>query len=150
MTYSFLDTSVVLSGPGTDGISLGAGAAVAEEGITIEFSEDKDVMRGGADTAVVHSLIANRMGVIIVRLLKTSPTNQLLQALYDFQTSSSLLHGQNVMTVNNPILGDMYSCNKVAFAKFPANSYAKEAGMIEWRFNASYIHAELGSLIDTL
>jgi len=143
-TYSFLDVQAVINGPG--GLfSLGAGSGNAEEGISIEFTEDKDRLVTGADGSPMHSLIASKAGKILVRLLKTSPVNSLLQALYAFQTSSSLFHGQNVITVVNPVTGDDYTCTSVAFTKFPRNDYAKDAGMLEWDFNAGVIDPVLGS-----
>ena len=46
-TYSFIDVQATLVGP-TGVIELGYGAAVAEEGITIEMAEDKNAMLIGA------------------------------------------------------------------------------------------------------
>lgn len=142
-TYSFLDVQATISGPGGK-FGLGSGSANAKEGISIEFTEDKDRMVIGADGTPMHSLIASQAGKIMVRLLKTSPVNSFLQSLYDFQTSSSLYHGQNIIRVTNPISGDDYTCSSCAFSKFPRNDYGEEAGMLEWDFNAGYINSVLG------
>lgn len=144
-TYSFLDVTATLTGPGGT-ISLGSGAANAEEGISIEFDEETDTMQKGADGSVVHSLHAVKSGKVIVRILKTSPVNSQLTQLYNYQRSSSLFHGKNTVAVNNPVTGDNYTCQQVAFAKFPNNSWAKDSAMLEWEFNAAVIDPVLGSL----
>ena len=144
-TYSFLDMAATLSGPGGS-ISLGAGAAAAEEGISVEFDEDAGSMQKGADGAVVHSLHAIKSGRGVVRLLKTSPTNSLLNALYNFQRSSSLFWGKNVLIISNPVTGDVYTCQQAAFAKHPSNEWAKDSRFLEWDFNIGIIDPVLGSL----
>ncbi len=54
--YSFLNVNATIAGPG-GAFNLAAGAAAAEEGITIEAAEDKNVMTIGADGQGQHSLI---------------------------------------------------------------------------------------------
>lgn len=142
--YSFLDNQATLSGPGGSPISLGAGAGVDEEGISVDFVEEKDVMRAGADGEVIHSLVASRMATVSVRLLKTSPVNAQLSALYAFQTASSLFHGKNTLIVSNSAMGDIITCDQVAFTKFPRIDYPKDARMNEWRFNAAKCYPTLG------
>lgn len=144
-TYSFLDTYATISGPGGSAIALGHGAGVAEEGITIEFSEDNDTMQIGADGKYAHSLHASKAGIITVRLLKTSPTNALLSALYNVQKTSSTLSGKNIIVLTNVASGDNYTCQGCAFTKHPGNSFAKVAGMIDWVFNSGHIDPLLGA-----
>lgn len=144
MVYSFLDVQATITGPG-GGFPVGAGAGAATEGISIEYEEDKDRLVVGADGSPMHSLNASKAGRISIRLLKTSPTNDLLEQLYNFQTTSSLFHGQNVLVITNVVTGDVYTCTSVAFQKFPRNDYAKEAGMLEWTFTAGYVDVLLGS-----
>jgi len=101
--YSFLDVVCAMAGPGI-AQNLGSGAAVSEEGITIEAVEDKNVMTVGADGKVQHSLIVLEAVTVTIRLLKTSPVNALLMAAYEIQSASSALWGRNVFTVTK-------SCN---------------------------------------
>ncbi len=143
-TYSFLDVQASITGPG--GVfSLGYGAGTAEEGIDIVANAERDVMTIGADGTAMHNLIVDKSGTVTVRLLKTSPQNAKLQALYDAQTLSSALWGQNVITVTNSANGDITSCRSVAFKKKPDLHYAKEGGINEWEFNAGYIDSVLGT-----
>ena len=142
-TYSFLDVVAGIAGPGLIA-NLGAGAAVAEEGITIEAVEDKKIMTIGADGKGQHSLIASDACTITIRLLKTSPINAMLMAAYEFQTSSSAYHGRNVLTITNPSAGDVTVVQQVAYKKKPTLTYAKEAGMNEWVFDGIKTNSLLG------
>ena len=144
ITYSFLDVHAALIGPGGV-INIGAGAGIAEEGISIDPSGEIDNMTIGADGAGMHSLSADRSGKITVRLLKASPTNALLAAMYNFQTSSATQHGANTITLTDLNRGDVITCKQAAFAKAPNLSYAKVAGLVEWEFNAVEITRALGA-----
>lgn len=144
MVYSFLNCQASIAGPG--GFSnLAAGAAAAEEGITIEASEDKNVMTIGADGQGQHSLIASNAATVTVRLLKTSPNNAILMVMYDLQTSSSALHGINVITVVDSARGDLTVIRSAAFKKKPTLTYAKEGGMMEWTWDAIVANTVLGA-----
>jgi len=143
-TYSFLDVVASISGPGGS-INLAAGAAVSEEGITIEPTQDKDVMTIGADGSGMHSLVANEASTVTIRLLKTSPVNKQLQEMYNQQTKSSANHGKNTITVRDAVRGDNITLTEVAFKKRPTVTYAKEGGLMEWTFDAIKTTAILGS-----
>lgn len=145
MTYSFLDTQATLAGPGGI-INLGAGAAVAEEGITIEPAEDKNVMTIGADGQGQHSLIANDACTVTVRVLKTSPVNAALGRMYDLQSASSALWGSNVFNINNSGLGDATIIQSAAFKKKPTITYAKEGGFMDWTFDGISANTIFGTL----
>ncbi len=131
--YSFKNVSAALVGAGGV-LNLGDGAASAEEGISIEPVEDKNIMQIGADGRGQHSLIASDAKLVTVRLLKTSPVNQGLMNMYNLQSSSSQLWGQNVITVSDS-RGDLHVLQACAFKKVPSINYAKEAGMNEWVFD---------------
>lgn len=142
-TYSFQDVAATLVGAGGV-IDLGAGAGVSDEGITIEMAGDKNTMTIGADGEGMHSLHADKSGTVTVNLLKTSPTNAKLMALYQAQTLATSLHGQNVITITNPQTGDVTTCRRCAFKKLPNNVYAKDGGINAWVFDAIKIDTLLG------
>lgn len=144
MTYSFLNVNATLAGPGGV-LNLGAGAAAAEEGVTVEATEDKNVMTIGADGKGQHSLVANDASTVTVRLLKTSPVNQALMIMYNLQSASSALWGTNVFTLTDSGRGDYIVCQSVAFKKRVPLTYAKEAGINEWVFDAIATNVVLGS-----
>lgn len=143
-TYSFLDVTAAISGAGGN-INLAAGAAVSEEGITIEPAEDKNIVTMGADGEGMHSLIASEASTVTIRLLKTSPVNAQLGEMYKNNTQSSANHGKNTITVRNSATGDNITLTQVAFKKRPSITYAKEGGMNEWTFDAIKTDMTLGN-----
>ena len=143
-TYSFLDTNASIVGPGGS-VNLAAGAATAEEGITITPTTDINTMTVGADGAVMHSLHANKSGHLTVTLLKTSPVNQQLSLMYALQTASGANHGQNTMSLSNTLTGDAITAQIVAFKKAPEIKYAMDGGTNVWEFDAGIIDRTLGN-----
>lgn len=144
MVYSFLNVNCTLAGPGGV-LNLAAGAAAAEEGISIEPAEDKNVMTIGADGKGQHSLIASDARTITVRLLKTSPLNSALMIMYNLQGASSALWGGNVFTVVDSGRGDYTVAQGCAFKKAPTLTYAKEGGFMEWAFDCIQVNTILGA-----
>lgn len=143
-TYSFKNINGSIAGPGGFA-NLASGSAAAEEGITIEMVEDKNVMTIGADGAGQHSLIASNACHVTVRLLKTSPINAILELMYNIQSVSSALWGINVMTFIDTARGDLILIQNAAFKKQPTVTYAKEGGMMEWTFDAVSNNTVLGT-----
>lgn len=143
-TYSFLSVTAAIVGPGGGFTIGGDGTASADEGITVEMIEDKNTMTVGADGSVMHSLHGGKAGTATIRLLKTSPTNALLQGLYVVQTADALLHGQNVIMVSDLARGDVVACREVAFKRAPALNYGKEGGINEWVFDVGKVDTILG------
>lgn len=143
--YSFLDTKVAIVGPGGSFTIGGSGAGNADEGISFEMVEEKNSMVIGADGTPMHSLHASKGGKITVRLLKTSPVNQQLSAMYAVQSASSALHGQNTITLKNSTLGDSITGTFCAFKKLPNLTYGKEGGMNEWEFDVGQLDISLGN-----
>lgn len=137
-TYSFQDVTAAIVGPG-GAFSIGSGAGVAEEGISIDAADALNEMTIGADGQGMHTLIADKSGKITVRMLKTAPVNALLMAMLQFQRTSSAFHGQNTITITNVAMGEVTTAQQVAFAKVPSNTYAKNANVIEWNFDAIQI-----------
>lgn len=144
MVYSFLNVVATIAGPGGI-LNLASGAAAAEEGITIEPVEDKNIMTIGADGKGQHSLVASDAVSVTIRLLKTSPINAALMIMYDLQSSSSALWGQNVMTVVDSGRGDYSVVQAAAFKKKPILTYAKDGGMMEWTFDGISGNSILGA-----
>lgn len=143
-TYSFLDVHASIAGPGGS-FQLGSGAGAAEEGITIADAEDRNTRTMGADGSGMHSLHAGKPGDITIRLLKASPVNAQLEALFNTQSQSSSLWGQNVITLNDIARGDVTTAQQVAFVKRPDLVYAKVGNTNEWTFAAIKVDRVLGT-----
>jgi len=143
-TYSFLDVTATFTDNNGDAISLGYGAGTAKEGITAEMLDDKSKLDIGADGTPMHSLRASNAARIMVRLLKTSPTNNYLSVSYGEQRLTPSLWGQNTISVRDILQGDVLSAEAVAFSRQPVITYAEDATMNEWSFLCGSLDELLG------
>jgi hypothetical protein len=142
-TYSFLDVNVAL----TDDLAsfdLSSQSGIAEEGITIAMEGDKGTIVWGADGTPMHSLHAAQGGTVSVRFQKTSPINYMLAQFYKQSTDSSANYGNATITIRNATRGDSIVCLLCSIKKSPDVVYAKEAGFMDWVFNAGKIDETLG------
>jgi len=130
--YSFLDCTATIDGEGGN-FSIREGAA--NEGISIEAASDQNVMTVGADGSAMHSLSAASACTVTLRLLKTSPVNAQLMAMFNYQAASASRWGTNTITVEDPARGDLVTVTGAAFKKPPALTYASEGGTVEWTFD---------------
>lgn len=141
--YSFMDMSASLTGP-TGVIDLGYGSGNSDEGIVVTMSEAKNTMTTGADGEVMHSLHAGKSGIVTINLLKTSPVNKKLSVMYNAQSLSSALWGNNVIVLRNKVSGDIVTARACAFQKQPDWNNPKVAGIVAWVFDAGKIDELLG------
>ena len=93
----------------------------------------------------MNSLHASRAGTATFRLLKTSPINNALIQIYNFQRVQSNRLGQNTITIEDKSRGDKYTLQGCAFVRMPTNSYAKVGNTIEWEFHVSLCDVLLGN-----
>jgi len=131
-TYSFLDVQATLVAP-SQSFDI-ASAGVSSEGIRLAMVGEKDVMTIGADGDGMHTLIASDASNCEISLLKDAPGNALMNALYNFQKTSSANWGGIQITINNNIMGDTIVLNGGAFAKQADIAYAQEGTMNVWSF----------------
>lgn len=143
-TYSFQNVTASLFSVAGSIPNMGYGAGAADEGITVARGEDVNTMTTGADGEVMHSLHKTKHGQVTVRLLKTSPVNAQLIALYNIQTSNSKLHGKNVIAVLNSANAELHTCREVAFKKMPDFNSKKDGDIVEWTFDAGKIDSIAG------
>ena len=144
-TYSFLDVSATLAGP-TGVIDLGYGAAASKEGISFEYSQPRNNKTVGADGEIMHSLRADKSGTMTVRLLYTSPANAKLKAMFNAQSLSSSLWGNNVLTVINKGNLDTIVARSVAFQGLPSQTFSEDGqGVLEWTFDCGKIDTLSGT-----
>ncbi|WP_456309776.1 phage structural protein [Serratia proteamaculans] len=142
-TYSFMDVTASMVGP-TGSLDLGYGSANSDEGITVVMTEAKNTMTVGADGEVMHSLHAGKPGTVTINLLKTSPMNKKLSLMYNAQSQSSALWGNNVFVIRNQASGDITTVRSAAFQKQPDWNNPKVAGMVAWVFDGGKVDQLLG------
>lgn len=131
--YSFLNVMGAISGPG-GAFNLGSGVGAAEEGIVFSNVEEKDLATVGADGYLMHTLRASDLAKCTINLLKTSPANAKLSAMYNFQKGNPAVWGTNVLTVSDVARGDIESMGQAAFLKPADNTYDKDGKMMSWEF----------------
>lgn len=141
-SYSFADFQAAINAP--NGVFSLSEGGIADEGITIAMRDPVNTMVSGADGSVMHSLRVARTGTITIRVQKTGVLNAMLNDLFLYQTTSSALHGRNVITAGNPAAGDSFTARACAFTKQPDNVNATEGGIMEWIFDCGHIAQKLG------
>ena len=117
-TYSFQDVTATIVGSGI--VNFGYGSNSAKEGISVTQNEP---------------LKSNKSGTVTIRLMRTSPQNAQLQLMYNAQTLSSSLHGNNVITIRDKGNSEICVCRGCAFQKVADRNYGEEAGIQEWVFD---------------
>ena len=140
-TYSFLSVSASITGP-NGSFSLSNGNT--EGGISISMRGPKNTMTIGADGSAMNSLHADNSATVTVRCLKVSPTNALLNAMYDADRFDPTSWGRNVITIRDLNLGDIVTADGCAFQKQPDVTYDKEGPALEWVFDVGNVDEVLG------
>lgn len=143
-SYSFLDNTLSIAGPGGTFTIGGQGAANTKEGYDIEYKDDKNTQTIGADGSAMNSLNASSASTLTLHLQKTSPVNAQLSSLYATQSASSALWGQNVIVHQNKVLGDQITMTNAAFKKFPKVTQDAEGAMNQWVFDIGNTFSTLG------
>ena len=101
-------------------------------------------MTMGADGSVMHSHHCSKACTVTIKLLKTSPINAILRAMYNVQDRGSKNWGKNTITLVNTKSGDAETIQGAAFVKLPENAWAKEGNILEWQFHGAINSGLLG------
>ncbi len=141
-TYSFLDVTASVQGPG-GGYMISEGG-VANGGITIE-TNDRVTTVWGCDGEFMHSLHAARGGRVTVRCMRTGRANADLSKTFNFDSQSSANTGRNTITIQDHQRGDNWTIEGAAIVKIPTNAYGTEGGEVEWVFQAGIITGWFGT-----
>jgi hypothetical protein len=132
-TYSFLDVQASVVGPGLTA-QIGSTSGAAKDGLSTEFDEDKTVITTGSDGTIMTSLRASMTGRVVIRLLKTSPINNVLNTAFNFQRTSSANWGQINLRVVDKARGDVVTGRQMSFLRHASNVWAEEGNILEWTF----------------
>jgi hypothetical protein len=143
-TYSFANFFVSISGPGGAFAIGGPDTGSAEEGFTVEQADDSNTLTLGSDGSAMNSMHSSRAGTVTVHLLKTSPINAKLSAMFSFQRQLSFNWALNVLSARDIALGDSYSCSGVAFKRHANNAWSKTGNILVWPFDVAILDPLLG------
>ena len=93
----------------------------------------------------MHSLHAARPGRATIRLLKTSPVNAVLSAMYAIQAAGSQFWGKNTLVISDTDRGDIITGLFTAFNQFSPITYSEDGDTNSWSFNVGYVSFNLGA-----
>jgi hypothetical protein len=132
-SYSFLNVQASIVGPGLTA-QIGSSAGSAKEGISTEFDEDKTTVTTGADGSIMTSLRASMTGRIVIRLLKTSPINAVLNQAFNFQRTTAANWGNNSIRVVDKARGDVLTGRQMSYMRHAGNAWSEDGNILEWTF----------------
>jgi len=99
--------------------------------VNFELDEDEYNTTTGADGFVTRTKTNNRSGVLTITLLQSSPSNNILQGLYDLDRSTPAGSPFPVI-VKNLLNLELVTSSAAWVQKLPAIEYSKEITNREW------------------
>lgn len=136
-TYSFEDTSVVISHPSFGSYSAyGTGLG----SVTVSKTNDVTTQDVASDAAVVISKHIKKNGTVAFEILQSSDFNSWLVKFTNYlEASATEEFARAVVTISNRSTGDSFTCTGVSHQKKPDRVYQSQAQNITWTFMAANI-----------
>lgn len=144
VAYSFLNALAGYTDTLGNMIDMSTGNGIAEDGITVEYEEDKVTITRGADGDWMYNLHAASGGTVTVRCLKTSRLNYDLSRLYIATSNSSANVGTGTITGGDALRGDSFTAVGCQLRRHSTTTMAKEGGTNEWVFMVGKLSVKLG------
>lgn len=142
--YTFLNAIAGYTDSLGNMLDFSAGNGVAEEGMTIEWDEDKVSITRGADGDWMYNLHAASGGIFTIRALRTSPLNYYLSNIYTKTTAGGATVGTGIITGGDVQRGESFNCVGCQIRRHSAFTSAKEGPGLEWVFLVGKLSAKLG------
>lgn len=103
-----------------------------DNAIEISPMADMSTSKTGIDGDVSRSTGTDRRAEVVIRLMQTSPSNDVLNAMVgvDLITGGRLIS----ITVQNLLMRDLFVAPQAWLSRRPVLTYAREAGEREWTF----------------
>lgn len=111
----------------------------ADEFVRIEKAEDDVIYEPSADGGGTLNVVRGSEHTLTLILKKTSPDNLKLSAMH--KAGRLLAQGALIFpitVIDSGSNGDLFVSDKAWFKRLPDESYAKQAGDVEWAFG---VHA---------
>jgi hypothetical protein len=108
--------------------------------VQIEYESDAFTDKAGVDGEVSRSKTNDFRATVTIRLMQTSPSNALLSVLHnsDKNTPGGVGVGPfYLQDFSDGITGALYLAEKCWIAKAPDSSWAREAGVREWKIRCA-------------
>lgn len=123
-TYDFKQVAVILGG------RIISGFAEGDDAVTVETDNDEFSLTVGADGEATRSKSNNRSATITLRLLKTSQSNDILNAFMQSDRLSNSGLQPFVCKDNNG--REIHACESAWIQKAPTASHGANSGIMEW------------------
>lgn len=134
-TYSPSDMSIIVAGHIVTGYT-------ETSFVDIEFSNDRITMEKGADGEVARVINSDDSGMITIRLQQTSPSNDVLSALFDADIISKSAAFPVVVSDN---LGTTKFVSDAAWiTQYPSTSFSNGVEQREWKIQCGKLIAHVG------
>ncbi|MCP4570696.1 MAG: DUF3277 family protein [FCB group bacterium] len=104
----------------------------------VEQNEDAFALQIGTDGEACRSKSNNRSGTITITLMASSPTNDLLSAMYNVDINSNG-DGINPMGVVDLSGTSLFAAEKAWIKKPPSTTFSRESGSREWVFETNVL-----------
>lgn len=142
-TYSFVDTSGVLTNPALPAPVVFAGQ-IGMGSFTIIMHTERTQHDVAADGTVMPSAIAGDNGEITIEVQQTSLLNQLLLNLYNtllaaFYNGDVTNWAATSISLRNIVSASQHLLSGVSFSKIPDKPYHAQGSKIVWRLMACSI-----------
>lgn len=107
------------------------------EFITVEFLSPAFTSKVGSDGKVVHSRTSDRRAKIVIKLMSSSPSNDLLSAVYTADQLARNGAGVGAFMLKDNSGRSLYTAAEVRIMKHPDVAFDREAGAREWELEAA-------------
>ncbi len=149
VTYSFAEVTCAIEGPGGR-FSLSEGN-VADEGISIEMTDDKSTMTTGGHPWWDALPPREPFRPDHDPPIEEQPHQQIADRFVSEAIGKQRSLGSKYYLIGQfGLAGRPYLCAQCAFVRMPTNNNAKDGGTMEWTFNSLDIDSVLGDGIAVL
>lgn len=134
-TYDASQVSVIVGGFAMTGFADGSA-------VTIDRDEDAFSLSVGTDGESARSKSNNFAGKITIKLMQTSPSNDVLTA---FAKADELSNAGIVPAMVKDNLGrSMHMAENAWVERFPSSDFARESGVREWVLRTNHLENFVG------
>lgn len=134
-TYDFSQVSVIVGGFAMTGFADGSS-------VTVERDEDAFTLSVGSDGEAARSKSNNFAGKITIKLMQTSPSNDVLSA---FAKADELSNSGVIPSMVKDNLGrSLHMAENSWVERMPSSDYARESGTREWVMRTNHLENFVG------
>jgi hypothetical protein len=112
--------------------------------VTVSRDSDSFTKYTGADNSPTRIFIPNTSGTLVVPLQQTSPSNDMLQLLYDEDVRTRDSSGLFSVFLKDNSGRSLYHAYQAYISKVPDSSFGTEMQIREWQIHAIHLESYIG------